>query len=247
MQTRIIAHRGASADAPENTMPAFELAYWQGAHMLEFDVRPTADGEIVVFHDDTTERWNNQPQPIAALTLAQVQQLDIRGATVPTLAELLHWARTTDLALNVEIKTPAIERQVAQLVRDHGLVERVIVSSFQEQVLVAMHEVAPELDLGVLMWTDSWPADPVLPEDWPTSALQRLRARAWHPTWKLPMLEQLIPRVRSAGFAVHVWTVDDPAMMRQLLELEVEGIITNRPATLRDVQAGWLAEQQPQQ
>ena len=213
--------------------------------MLEFDVRPTADGQIVVFHDDTTERWNSQAQPIVALTLAQVQQLDIRGATVPTLAELFDWARTTNLALNVEIKTPAIEQQVAQLVRDYGLVERVIVSSFHERVLVAMHEVAPDLPLGVLMWTDSWPSDPVLPHDWPTSTLQRLRARAWHPTWKLPMLDQLVPRVRAAGLAVHVWTVDDPAMMRQLLKLEVEGIITNRPATLRDIQAAWFAEQQP--
>ncbi|MDP9311393.1 MAG: glycerophosphodiester phosphodiesterase [Chloroflexota bacterium] len=242
MQTRIIAHRGASADAPENTMPAFELAERQGAQMLEFDVRPTADDAIVVFHDDTTERWNGRPQPIAAMPLEEVQQLDIRGATVPTLRELLAWARATNLELNVEIKTPGIERQVAELVREHGLVERVIVSSFHEQVLVAMHAVAPELPLGVLMGTNSWPATPELPEQWPVPILQHLQARAWHPTWQLPQLDQLIPQVRRAGIAINVWTVDDPDMMRQLLALQVDGIITNRPAALRDIQATWSAE-----
>ena len=242
MQTRIIAHRGASADAPENTMPAFQLAERQGAHMLEFDVRPTADGHIVVFHDDTAERWNGQPQPIAAMPLTEVQQLDIRGATVPTLAELLAWTRATSLELNVEIKTPGIERQVAELVLTHELQDRVIVSSFHEQVLVAMHEVAPELPLGVLMGTNSWPGTAELPEQWPVPILQQLQARAWHPTWQLPRLDQLIPRVRSAGIAVNVWTVDDAELMRQLLALQVDGIITNRPAALRDIQETWRTE-----
>ncbi len=239
MQTRIIAHRGASADAPENTMPAFKLAYEQGAQMLEFDVRATVEGEIVVFHDETTERWNKLPQPISALSLEEVQRLDIRGAAVPRLSELLEWARTTDLLLNIEIKQPQIEAQVAALVRRHGLVERVIISSFQQPVLQVMREVAPEVAIAVLMGTESWSPEVRLHEAWPLPTLQHLGARAWHPAWQLPMLDQLIPRVRSAGFAVNVWTVDDPQVMRRLLELQVDGIITNRPAVLREVQVAW--------
>ncbi len=240
MQTHIIAHRGASAEAPENTMPAFRLAHEQGAHMLEFDVRPTSDGEVVVFHDATTERWNNLQQPINALTFEELQQLNIGGARVPRLAELLEWASTTELALNVEIKEPHIETRVAELVRAHGLTERVIVSSFNQQVLEVMRQVAPELPLGVLMGTDSWSPQVRLREAWPLPTLRTLNARAWHPAWQLPMLDQIIPRVREAGFAVNVWTVDDPQLMRRLLALEVDGIITNRPGALRQIQADWL-------
>ncbi len=239
MQTRIIAHRGASADAPENTMPAFKLAYEQGAQMLEYDVRPTVDGEIVVFHDETTERWNKLPQPISSLTLGEVQRLDIGGATVPHLAELLEWAGTTDLVLNMEIKQPQIEAQVAELVRRNRLVERVIISSFHQHVLEVMREVAPELAVGVLTGTESWAPEVRQPDAGPIPTLRRLGAQAWHPSWKLPLLDQLIPKVRSAGFAVNVWTVDDPQVMRRLLDLHVDGIITNRPAVLREVQVAW--------
>lgn len=244
MQTQIIAHRGASAEAPENTMPAFELALEQGAQMLEFDVRPTLDGQIVVFHDDTTERWNGRPELLSSLTLDQVRKLDIGGGRVPTLDEVLAWAATTDLALNVEIKTPQIERDVAQIIRAHQLGERVIISSFDYGVLRAMREVAPELAIGVLMGTQSMAPHVRLREALPMPTLRAHGARAWHPAWQLPLLDQLIPRVRSAGYAVYVWTVDDPAVMRRLLQLNVDGIMTNRPALLRQVQSEWIAQQQ---
>jgi glycerophosphoryl diester phosphodiesterase len=243
MPTTIIAHRGASADAPENTIPAFELALQQGAHMLEFDIRPTADGQIVVFHDDTTARWNGEPSRIDALTLPQVQALDIGGARVPTLAEVLDWARTTDLRLNVEIKVPGIERAVARLIHDHDLVERVIVSSFYPSCLQTMRYIAPEMPLGVLMGINTVAPRVRVREALPLRALRQVHARAWHPAWQLPMLHRIIRRVRAAGYAVNVWTVDDPAIMRRLLALDVEGIITNRPALLRDVIRAWRAEQ----
>lgn len=239
MNTRIIAHRGASADAPENTMAAFELALRQGAQMIEFDVRPTRDDAIVVFHDDTTERWNGRAETVGALTLAELQAIDLRGERAPILDEVCAWARETGLLLNVEIKVAGIEAAVARTIHKHGIGEQVIISSFDPVALRAMREVAPELARAAL--TDSSAMPPVDDTTWPLGTLAQLGARAWHPSWRLPPLEMLIPDVRQAGYAVNVWTVDDPAIMRRLLALEVEGIMTNRPALLAEVMRDWSA------
>ncbi|HEX6289204.1 MAG TPA: glycerophosphodiester phosphodiesterase family protein [Herpetosiphonaceae bacterium] len=242
MQTQIIAHRGASADAPENTLAAFELAYRQGAQMIEFDVRPTADGAIVVFHDDTTARWNGRSDAVAALTLAAMQQIDLRGERAPTLDEVCDWARATGMLLNVEIKVAGIEAAVARTIQAHGIDEQVIISSFALGALQTMRIVAPDLARGVLTDADATP--PGAASLWPLEPLRSLEARAWHPSRQLPQLEQLIPPIREAGYAVNVWTVDDPAVMRQLLGLRVEGIMTNRPALLAEVMRAWQAEAQ---
>jgi glycerophosphoryl diester phosphodiesterase len=233
MQTRIIAHRGASADAPENTMAAFELAHRQGAHMIEFDVRLTSDGAIVVFHDDTTARWNGRPDAVSTLTLADMQAIDLRGERAPTLEEVCAWARETGMPLNVEIKVPGIEAAVVDIIHAHGIGEQTIVSSFHMQVLDAMQSIAPKLARGVLTDADATPSG--ASEDWPLSRLRGVQARAWHPSRQLPQLDILIPHVHQAGYAVNVWTVDDPAVMRRLLALDVAGIITNRPALLAEI------------
>lgn len=238
LHTLLIAHRGASADAPENTLPAFELAQQQGAQMIEFDVRPTGDGEIVVFHDDTTARWDGRDRAVAALTLAEMRQLDIGGSQVPTLDEICAWASRAGIGLNIELKVAGIEASVAAIVRQHGLGEQVIVSSFDRGALETMRAVAPELRLGALMGGDT----PTPGEAEPLPVLRQLSARAWHPAWQLPQLDQLIPQVRRAGYAVYVWTVDDPAVMHRLLRLEVDGIMTNRPALLREVMQHWAAD-----
>ena len=96
--TLVIAHRGASAYAPENTMPAFELAVRQGADMLELDVQRTADGVLVVFHDDTTERWDGRKRLMTACTLAELQALDAQRARLQASGQLLA-AERVNLAL----------------------------------------------------------------------------------------------------------------------------------------------------
>ena len=233
--TLVIAHRGASAYAPENTLPAFELAARQGADMIELDVQRSADGVLVVFHDDTTERWDGQRRLAAACTLAELLALDIGGERVATLAEVCAFARERGVRLNVELKGAGFGADVARMLRAERIEELVLISSFVE---AALHEFAaanPRIPRAYLMGTDTWRPDVRFREAWPFGALRRTGAVAWHPTAELPFIDMLVPRVRRAGYQVNVWTVDDPVTMRRLIGLSVDGIITNVPDVLAKV------------
>ncbi len=236
--TLVIAHRGASGYAPENTMPAFELAVRQGADMLELDVLRSADGELVVFHDDTTERWDGQKRMAASCTLAELQQLSIGGERVATLAEVCAFARERQVRLNVELKGAGFSADVARMLQAERIEELVIMSSFNETALHEFAAASPGVARAYLMGNDTWRPDVRFREAWPFGALRRISARAWHPSSQLPLLHQIIPRVRAAGYQVNVWTVDDIPTMRALHTLGVDGIITDVPDVLRQVVSG---------
>jgi glycerophosphoryl diester phosphodiesterase len=229
----IIAHRGASADAPENTLAAFEEARRQQADMIEIDVQPTADGTLLVFHDDTTERWNGRRDAVSRLNAAQIADLRIGGEPAATLRETLAWARDVGMPLNIELKTTGTAAATARLIAEFGLRDQVIISSF---LPAALHETAAAdrgIALGYLMYPVrnrpvSW-----FRSLWPGPALRAVGARAWHPYYDLPWLPAIIPSVRAAGYQVNVWTVDDPAELRRLAAIGVDGLITNRPAAAR--------------
>jgi glycerophosphoryl diester phosphodiesterase len=231
--TLIIAHRGASAEAPENTMAAFSLAQRQGADMIELDLLPTADGRLAVFHDETTERWDGRPRPVAACSLAELQRLDIGGERVPALEEVLAFAAETGIALNLELKALDTGARCAALLRQFGVAEQVIVSSFHAAALHELHAVAPELRRAYLMGTRSYRPHVRAREFWPFFELRAVAASAWHPSEELPALARTLPLVRRAGYQVNVWTVDDPARMRALVALGASGIITNHPLVAR--------------
>lgn len=231
--TLIIAHRGASAYAPENTMPAFELAARQGADMVELDVQRSSDGVVVVFHDDTTERWDRRRRRMTSCTFAELQALDIGGARIATLAEVCDFAREQNIRLNVELKEVGIGAEVAHILRETRADELTLISSFAPAALLEMREIAPEIPRGYLMGIRSVRPDVRLRESWPIRALRSVEAQAWHPTYRLPMVLRNIPRVRAAGYIVNVWTVNDPSVMRSLLALSVDGIITDTPDVLR--------------
>ncbi|MCS6881177.1 MAG: glycerophosphodiester phosphodiesterase family protein [Oscillochloridaceae bacterium] len=234
----IIAHRGASACAPENTMAAFELAWRQAADMIELDVRRTADGRLVAFHDETTERWNGQKRPVAACTLAELQTLDIGGERVPALEEVLEFARASGMRLNLELKTTGMAARCAELLATFDLLEQVLVSSFREAALRELRAVAPALPRGYLMGTRTVHPAVRARELWPFFALRAVEAVAWHPYCDLPNLDWLLPLARRAGYQVNVWTVDEPERMRALAALGATGIITNRPDLARQVLKG---------
>ncbi len=203
--------------------------------MIELDTRPSADGELVVFHDDTTERWNGQPELIGTLPWSQLAQLDLSGERIPRLREVCDWAHVTGMALNIEIKVPGIELQVAQHIAAAQLKEQVIVSSFYPQALRSLYMIDPQIKLGVLMGVRSLRPRIRAREAWPLWTLRHLHASSWHPAVQLPFLPRIIHAVQRRGYTVNVWTVDDPVLLRQLIAVGVDGIITNRPSVLHDI------------
>lgn len=233
--TLVIGHRGASAYAPENTMPAFALAAEQGADMVELDVQRTADGALVVFHDETIERWGGVQRRVDTCTLADMQALDIGGAQVPTLAAVCAFAREHGLRLNIEIKADGIAEAVVQVVRQERATELVICSSFSANALTELVTAAPSLPRAYLMGTETYQLAVRLRESWPFAALRAYDCAAWHPAYQISLLHQVVPLVQRAGVKVNVWTVNDPVTMRQLLALGVDGIITDTPDVLRKI------------
>ena len=233
----ILGHRGASADAPENTLAAFRLALAQGADGVELDVTLSADDVPVVIHDDTLERTTTGAGRVHDFTLAQLKQLDagypakfgqqFAGERLPTLAEVFADIGARAI-INVELKRdPSAEQALAAkalaLIREHGMTQRVIVSSFHYENLRRVRALAAELPLGLLYD----PAEPWrIAQAWLTAGV---RAEAHHPYF--PLFNAATRGLyRARGARVNVWTVNSEADLRAQMALGVEGLITNVPA-----------------
>jgi glycerophosphoryl diester phosphodiesterase len=216
-------------------MPAFELAVEQGADMAELDVQRSADGIIVVFHDETTERWDGRKRLVSECTLAELSAVSIGGARIPTLAEVCAFARENRLQLNIELKGRGFGDDVVRVVREERAEDLVLFSSFWPSALAEAAASAPHIPRGYLMGTRTYRPDVRFRESWPFLALRQTKSMAWHPAYQIPMLERVIPRVRRIGYQVNVWTVNEVALMRRLVALGVDGIITDAPNVLRQV------------
>jgi glycerophosphoryl diester phosphodiesterase len=222
----LIGHRGASANAPENTLAAFALALEQDADGIEFDVQLCADGAPVVLHDDTVDRTCDGTGRVADLSLAELRLLTIESEhRVPTLDEVFAtFGRRT--LYNVELKTTgrgdALAAAVAESVAAHDLEDRVLISSFSPPAVErAKHYLPRGVPVGHLRESRLMRA-----------AHAFIPAEADHPDHAL-VDGALMVWARRRGLRVNVWTVDDPAEARRLIRLGVHGIITNRPAFLR--------------
>lgn len=237
-----IAHRGASAAAPPNTLAAFEKAIELGADGIEFDVHLSADGVPVIIHDFAVDTTTDGSGRVADLTLAQLKRLDagirfapaFAGEHIPTLEEVLE-AVGNRLLLNVELKTTSLrdnglEQAVIAQVRQHNLDNRVLFSSFNPFSLRRAKRIAPHIPAGLLYAPD----------------LPLYLRRAWlaflvphearHPHYKMVDAHYMAWAGRR-GYRVNTWTVDDPAEMRRLIGLGVDGIITNVPNLLASILA----------
>lgn len=221
--TKVIAHRGASAAEPENTLAAFRAAVEMGADGVELDVRRTADGAGAVHHDAHL----SDGRAVVALDSAELPE------QVPLLDAAL--AACGPLEVNVEIKNwPADpdfdeERCVAPLVvdavRDAGLVDRVVVSSFDIGSIDRVRDLEPSLRTAWL----------VIDRGDPLALVARAAERGHggiHPIWRM-VDEAVIGAAHDAGLFVNVWTVDDPEEIRRLAALGVDGVVTNVPDVAR--------------
>ncbi|MFJ8791763.1 glycerophosphodiester phosphodiesterase [Streptomyces sp. NPDC102462] len=239
----VIAHRGASSAAPENTLVSDEIARRGGAEYIENDVQPSKDGVPYVLHDATVDRTTDGIGFIRSLTSAQLDALDAgswfapvyKGTRIPTLAAQLTDLKSRGGAMLLEIKGAHTRDEVATIVRtirDHGMTDRVFVQSFEVSALRYTHELAPELPLGLLR--DALDPDPV-------AIAEELHLSAYNPSdGALSKRLGVVRDLHAAGVAVNVWTVDSAARWQALEAAGVDGIITNRPAELAGWNAAWL-------
>jgi glycerophosphoryl diester phosphodiesterase len=223
---RIWAHRGASALEMENTMAAFDRARVDGADGIELDVQLDRDGAVVVFHDDTLDRLAGRPGKLSELSTIDRKALRVGGHPLPTLEEVL--AELGELECDVEIKSArlaregALVRATAEIIRQSGRAEQILVSSFDPFALVQMHTLLPDIALAYLFHEKQ-----VMPlrKGW-IGGLAGVGLL--HPEHTL-CTEASMKAWRTAGRPVNAWTVDDDAELRRLDELGVDGVFCNDP------------------
>ena len=234
------AHRGASHDAPANTLAAFQLAAEMGADGLELDVHLSRDGELVVIHDFTLEATTDGQGRVSDRTLAELQQLDaggwfdarFAGERIPTLQQVID-AVGQRLLLNIELKADGwqdngLAAAVVRSVEDNQLLDRVVLSSFNPLTLWRVRRLNPWVPIG-LLYSPDMPF--VLRKAW---ARHLIQPRALHPYY--PMIDaEFVRWARERGYRVHTWTVDEPEDMWRMVRLGVDLIITNRPDLLGKV------------
>jgi glycerophosphoryl diester phosphodiesterase len=228
------AHRGGSLEAEENTMAAFAHAVGLGYTHIETDVQATRDGVAVIFHDDTLERMTGEPDRVADLTWEELSRRRTKGGeAIPLLDEVFEeWP---DMFINLEPKSAAAVAPMAEAIRRAEALGRICVGAFEASFTERSREVlGPHLPWspahgGVArLWAAGWGLPVSVPE---------------FPAVQVPVAFRGIPVVtrrfiraaHARGVQVHVWTVDEEAEMERLLDLGVDGLMTDRPTLLRAV------------
>ncbi len=252
----VYAHRGGAKLWPENTLFAFQKAWELGVDVLEMDVRSTRDGAIVVIHDSTVDRTTNGSGAVREMTLAEIQALDAgyrftpdggrtfpyrgRGIRIPTLEEVFDALPRARFNIEVKANDPALVPHLAALIQKKGMEEQVVVGAADQRTANALRAALPEVatfatrDEIRAFWL--W---------------QKVRlARAWRPVpdalqvpptytvagWRVAVVSpHFVRAAHGLGLHVAVWTVDDPDEMVRLLDMGVDGIMTDRPDILLQV------------
>ncbi len=230
-ETRIIAHRGFSSAAPENTLAAFNKAIETGADYFELDVHQSRDGKLVVIHDGSVDRVssNGMTGKIADMDFREIRRVragypkkfgeTYKNVRIPTLKQSLRAARGK-IRVCVEVKAPDIEAAVLKTVRALNMEKDVIIFSFGYDILKTFRELDAEIPLLYLRSV----VDSTVIAD--AAAIRATAIGAGRPTVITP---EVLKSVRANGMELWQWTVNDPADMQRLLDLGVDGVITDRP------------------
>lgn len=229
----ITAHRGSSAQAPENTRAAFHLAVLDGCDAIELDVQTCADGTVVVMHDRDLRRVAGDPRRLEDLAWIELQRVDVgrgfqarfAGERIPTLSDVLAWARDR-VKLNIELKynrpDPALAPAVLGLLRAHCMLDQCVITSFNAAAMQAVRASEPAARTGLILTT---PGPDVFGVAMDIVSVAKAAATP-----------DFIRAAHHAGRAVHVWTVNEPATLQYLIEAGADNVITDQPDRLR----GWL-------
>lgn len=236
--TKIFAHRGASAYAPENTLAAFDLAQRLGADGIELDVQFTKDGEVVVIHDETIDRTGTGKGHVRVHTLAELKKLSFhnrmeqyRGEQIPTLREVLDLVKDGDMEVNIELKTgifwyPGIEEKTIEIVREAGMEDRVIYSSFNHYSIRKIRELSPAAETAYLF------SDVILDVE---RYAKETGTDGLHPAVYHMDMSDHMDRYKDSGLKVRIWTVNDQRDMERFIKEGFEAVITNYPDIALDV------------
>lgn len=232
----IVAHRGFKKKYPENTLVAFQAAMDAGATMIELDVTLSRNRKLVVIHDATLERTTNGHGPVHDYTLEELKQLDagswfesgFADQRLPDLAEVLELVNGR-VYINIEIKPhayephhppDAIEKQIVELVKQKSARDQVLISSFDIKILDQLSSIG---DRPALALISKKPAD-----DDTLKICERLKAFSWHPCHQV-LTHQHVQRMHAAGIRVFPYNVDALSDYRQMLAMNVDGVITGNP------------------
>jgi glycerophosphoryl diester phosphodiesterase len=241
----VIGHRGNRAHAPENTLVSLLEAVALGVDAVEFDLRVSVDGVLVVIHDATLDRTTNASGPVAARTAAELGRLDAgarftsdggrtfawrgRGATISTFDEIIE-SLPRDLPCIIELKTRAATELVRVAIRRHGIGHRVIVAAFDPSA------TRPLIGEGFALGASTPDVMRLLPPALLRSHVgpQPFKALCIPPRWHgIPVpIAALVRALRRSGTVTHVWTINDPARARDLWRLGVQGIISDDPGLI---------------
>ena len=222
MRPLIISHAACAGHAPENTLAGVNAALEIGADAIEVDVQASADGVPILMHDLTLDRTTNGSGDLASLTWEQLSALDAGGEPVPTFAQALDLTRGRAL-LVAEIKRPGCEEALADVVRDAGALDEVMVWSFLAPVLESMRQAEPKVPGSLLIAPRSM-------GDWPS--LRELALRLGLQAVRLPhasLNSDIVTQAGRSGLAVYAWTADAESDIQRLIDLATDGIVTNYP------------------
>jgi glycerophosphoryl diester phosphodiesterase len=235
-----MAHRGQRATLPEQTREAYRAAIDLGAEAIECDVQRTRDGRLAMFHDLTLDRTTNGHGPLAAIDWADLQQLDagswfdprFAGLRVPSLEDTLELALAAGIPLCIEIKgtaedAPATAEAVATVLRDRGLLEQMLVSSFDHRALAVARRVAPGVFLAPERLPESGPPDPAAA----VAQAKALGAAVLQHRWE-DLTAEVVEALHAAGVAVWSWPIDTRESIDHSVAVGVDAIIGDDVALL---------------
>ena len=241
----VFAHRGASTYAPENTLPAFQKALDLHSEGIELDVQMSADGYLVVIHDETIDRTSNGTGRVTDMSFEALRQFDygkwfgerFTGQPIPLLQEVLTLLKGWDGILNIEIKNneipyPGIEEKVIQLLRQNDFTGRALISSFNHGSIHRVREIAPQIPAALLY---DFTFFRVAYRQAPEYGVQNV-----HPYY-LNVSPRMLAFCHTHGLRVIPYTVDKPAAIKRLIRMGVDGIITNSPNVAMEARRQALA------
>ncbi|MBP2031945.1 glycerophosphoryl diester phosphodiesterase [Clostridium algifaecis] len=231
-----IAHRGFSGKYPENTMIAFKKAVEIGSDGIETDVHMTKDGAIVICHDEKLDRTTNGQGFIKDFTYDEIKKLDaglkfgerFKGEAIPDIDEFLDYVKDKNILVNIELKNDMIhyknlEEKVVEKIYEYGMKDKVILSSFNHYAMVKVKDIDISIKTGLLYEAVLYKAE---------EYAKMVGSDALHPYFPAVMNKTVVDNIKKQGIAINTYTVNEEKDMEKLIQLGIDGIITNYPDVL---------------